>query len=388
MSAYSRAGPKRSPPNSSPETMKAEIILTAQGHAGTMATLQNEFTCHKLFEAADRPAFLKQHAQTVRGLATFGPVPVDSKLMDALPKLEIISNFGVGVDAINLEDAKKRGIIVTNTPDVLNDCVADTAFALVLNSLRKFPQSEVYLRAGKWASRGPYPLTTSVGGKTLGILGLGRIGEAIARRALASGMKIRYHNRRKKDAPYPYDPDPVTLASNSDVLMIVTPGGPETSKLVSTKVLDALGPEGYVVNIARGSIIDEPVLLRYLQEKRIAGAGLDVFADEPRVPSEFFSLDNAVLFPHVGSATVETRDGYRGFRGSRNLARRGRRPAEMGGLAGSGRRSARHFHGDLHAQGGQEHAARHRGEAGSRGRADRPRGMARGVPVRRTHGDP
>jgi len=287
--------------------MKAEIILTAQGHAGTMATLQNEFTCHKLFEAADRAAFLKQHAQTVRGLATFGPMPVDGKLMDALPKLEIISNFGVGVDAINLEDAKKRGIIVTNTPDVLNDCVADTAFALVVSSLRKFPQAEAYLRAGKWTSRGPYPLTTSVGGKTLGILGLGRIGEAIAKRALASGMKIRYHNRRKKDAPYPYDPDPVTLARNSDVLMIVTPGGPETSKLVSTKVLDALGPEGYVVNIARGSVIDEPVLLRYLQEKRIAGAGLDVFADEPRVPSEFFSLDNAVLFPHVGSATVETR---------------------------------------------------------------------------------
>src|SRR5213596_3996946 len=222
--------------------MKAEIILTAQGHAGTMATLQNEFTCHKLFEAADRAAFLKQHAQTVRGLATFGPMPVDGKLMDALPKLEIISNFGVGVDAINLEDAKKRGIIVTNTPDVLNDCVADTAFALVVSSLRKFPQAEAYLRAGKWTSRGPYPLTTSVGGKTLGILGLGRIGEAIARRALASGMKIRYHNRRKKDVPYPYDPDPVTLAKSSDVLMIVTPGGPETNKLVSTKLLDPLGP--------------------------------------------------------------------------------------------------------------------------------------------------
>ena len=287
--------------------MKAEIILTAQGHAGTVARLQNEFACHKLFEAADRAAFLKRHAQTVRGLATFGPMPVDAKLMDALPKLEIISNFGVGVDAINLEDAKKRGIIVTNTPDVLNECVADTAFALAVNTLRRFPQAEVYLRAGQWESRGPYPLTTSLGGKTLGILGLGRIGEAIAKRALASGMKIRYHNRRKKDVPYPYDPDPVSLAKNSDVLMIVTPGVAQTHKLVITQVLDALGPEGYVVNIARGSVIDEPVLLRYLQEKRIAGAGLDVFADEPRVPPEFFSLDNAVLFPHVGSATLETR---------------------------------------------------------------------------------
>jgi hydroxypyruvate reductase len=287
--------------------MKAEIIITAKGHAGTMATLQSEFTAHLLSEAPDRNAFLRQHASGVRGLATFGPMPVDGKLMDALPKLEIISNFGVGVDAINLPDARQRKIIVTNTPDVLNDCVADTALALVLNTVRKFPQSEGYLRAGHWASRGPYPLTTSLGGKTLGILGLGRIGEAIAKRAIACGMKIRYHNRNKKDVPHPYDPDPVTLAQNSDVLMVVTPGGPETNRLVNSKVLDALGREGYLVNIARGSVVDEPVLLRYLKEKKIAGAGLDVFADEPRVPPEFFTLENAVLFPHVASATVETR---------------------------------------------------------------------------------
>src|SRR5712664_566407 len=216
--------------------MKPEIIITGRGHAGTQATLQEEFTCHKLFEATDKNSFLKEHGPRVRGLATFGPMPVDGKLMDALPKLEIISNFGVGVDAINLDDAKKRGIIVTNTPDVLNECVADTAFALVVNTLRRFPQAEVYLRACKWASRGPYPLTTSVGGKTLGILGLGRIGEAIARRAVACGMKIRYHNRNKKDVPYPYDPDPVTLARNSDVLMVVTPGGAETSRLINSKV--------------------------------------------------------------------------------------------------------------------------------------------------------
>jgi lactate dehydrogenase-like 2-hydroxyacid dehydrogenase len=287
--------------------MKPEIILTARGHAGTMATLRSEFTCHLLFEASDKEAFFRKHAGAVRGLATFGPMPVDGKLMDALPKLEIISNFGVGVDAINLDDARKRNIIVTNTPDVLNDCVADTALALVLNMLRKFPQSEVYLRAGNWAAKGPYPLTTSAGGKTLGILGLGRIGEAIAQRAQACGMKIRYHNRNRKDVPYPYDPDPVSLAKNSDVLMVVTPATAETARIINVKVLDALGPQGYLVNIARGSVVDEPVLLRYLQEKRIAGAGLDVFADEPRVPPEFFTLDNAVLFPHVGSATVETR---------------------------------------------------------------------------------
>jgi hydroxypyruvate reductase len=287
--------------------MKPEIIITARGHAGTMATLQSEFNCRMLSQAQDRDAFLRQHAPNVRALATFGPMPVNGALMDALPKLEIISNFGVGVDAINLEDARSRGIIVTNTPDVLNECVADTALALILNTVRKFPQSEVYLRAGHWKSKGPYPLTVSIGDKTLGILGLGRIGEAIARRALACGMKIRYHNRTRKDVPYPYDPDPVTLARNSDVLIAVTPATAETNRMINAAVLDALGPDGYFVNIARGSVVDEPVLLRYLQEKRIAGAGLDVFADEPNVPPEFFGLDNAVLLPHVGSATVETR---------------------------------------------------------------------------------
>jgi hydroxypyruvate reductase len=287
--------------------MKPEIILTARGHAGTMAALQSEFTAHNLFEASNKDSFFEKCAARVRGLATFGPMAVDGKLMDALPKLEIISNFGVGVDAINLADARQRNIIVTNTPDVLNECVADTALALILNTLRKLPQSEKYMRAGHWASRGPYPLTTSLGGKVLGVLGLGRIGEAVAKRAMACGMTIRYHNRNKKDVPYPYDPDAVTLAKNSDVLMVVTPGGSETARLVNEKVLQALGPDGYLVNIARGSVVDEPVLLRYLQEKKIAGAGLDVFADEPRVPPEFFTLDNAVLFPHVASATVETR---------------------------------------------------------------------------------
>jgi hydroxypyruvate reductase len=287
--------------------MKPDIILTGKGHAGTQATLDAEFATHRLFEAQDKEKFLRELAPKARALATFGPMPVNGALMDKLPKLELIANFGVGVDAINLDDAKTRKIIVTNTPDVLNECVADTAIALVLNTLRRLPQSEAYTRAGNWAAKGPYPLATSLGGKTLGILGLGRIGEAIAKRAMACGMKIRYHNRNKKDLPYPYDPDPVTLAKNSDVLMVVTPGGAETKNLVGAKVLDALGPKGYVCNIARGSVIDEPVLLRYLQENKIAGAGLDVFVDEPKVPVEFFKLENCVLFPHVGSATVETR---------------------------------------------------------------------------------
>ena len=287
--------------------MKPEVIVVGRIFEVTQAKLDKEFTCHKLYEAAERGAFLKQHAPKVRALATFGPHGADAALMDALPKLEIISNFGVGVDAIDLDAAKKRKIIVTNTPDVLNDCVADTAMALTVNVMRKFPQAEVYLRAGHWAAKGAYPLTTSLGGKTMGILGLGRIGEDIAKRAQAFGMKIRYHNRNKKDVAYPYDSDAVALAKHSDVLMVVTPGGAATDKLVNAQVLDALGAEGYLVNIARGSVVDELVLLKYLQEKRIAGAGLDVFADEPKVPPAFFALDNVVLFPHVGSATTETR---------------------------------------------------------------------------------
>jgi len=286
--------------------MKHEIVVTAQGHKGTMERLQSEFMAVKLWEAPDRDAALKASSH-MRGLAHFGHSKVDAKLMDALPKLEIIANFGVGVDQIDLEAAKKRKIIVTNTPDVLNECVADCALALTLNTLRKFPQSEAYLRAGYWPTKGPYPLCTSLGGKTMGILGLGRIGEAIAKRAQSFGMKIRYHNRSKKNVPYPYDADAVALAKNSDVLMIITPGGAGTHRLVNAKVLDALGPQGYLVNVARGSVVDEPALLRYLQEKKIAGAGLDVYEHEPNVPAEFYALDNCVLFPHVASATAETR---------------------------------------------------------------------------------
>ncbi|MFY9314841.1 MAG: 2-hydroxyacid dehydrogenase [Burkholderiales bacterium] len=287
--------------------MKAEIIVVGKLFDVTQAKLDREFTCHKLYEAADKAAFLKQHAGKVRGLATFGPSGADAKLMDALPRLEIISNFGVGVDAIDVAAAKQRKILVTNTPDVLNECVADTAMALVLNTLRRMPQSETYLRSGYWATRGAYPLTIALGGKTLGVLGLGRIGEAIAKRALAFGMKIRYHNRSKKSVPYAYDADAVALAKNSDVLLVATPGGAETSKIINARVLDALGPEGFLVNIARGSVVDEPALLRYLKEGKIAGAGLDVFDNEPKIDPEWFAVENAVLFPHVGSATVETR---------------------------------------------------------------------------------
>jgi len=287
--------------------MKHDLILTAKGHKGTQDRMEQEFALVKLWETPDRAAALKAAAPKTRALAHTGHSKVDAALMDALPKLEIIANFGVGVDQIDLDAAKKRNIIVTNTANVLNDCVADCAMALILNTLRKFPQADKYLRAGRWKSDGTYTFTTSLGGKTLGIIGLGRIGEEIAARAQAFKMKVRYHNRNKKDVPYAYDPDVVTLAKNSDVLVAITPGGPETSKLVNAAVLDALGPQGYLINVARGSVVDQPVLLRYLQEKKIAGAGLDVYAQEPDVPPEFFELDNAVLLPHMASATNETR---------------------------------------------------------------------------------
>jgi hydroxypyruvate reductase len=287
--------------------MKHDVILTAKGHAGTQKRMEQEFNLVKLWEQPDRAAALKAAAPKVRALAHTGHSKVDAALMDALPKLEIIANFGVGVDQIDLDAAKARGIVVTNTANALNDCVADCAIALVLNTLRKFPQADKYLRAGRWKTDGTYPFTTSLGGKTLGILGLGRIGEEIANRAKAFKMEVRYHNRNKKDVPWAYDPDPVTLAKNSDVLVAITPGGPETDKLVNAAVLDALGPQGYVVNVARGSVVDQPVLLKYLQDGKIAGAGLDVYYDEPNVDPAFFALDNVVLLPHMASATNETR---------------------------------------------------------------------------------
>jgi lactate dehydrogenase-like 2-hydroxyacid dehydrogenase len=282
-----------------------EVLIVAPLFAPALARLEREFRCYRYYDAPAPRALLDEVASRIRGVASFLAMP--RELFDALPRLEIIANFGVGVDGIDLAEAKRRGIIVTNSPDVLNDCVADTALGLTLNVLRRFPRAEEHLRAGRWATQGAFPLASSLGGKTMGILGLGRIGEAIARRAIAFGMQVRYHNRQRKDVPYAYEPDAVALARASDVLLVATPGGEDTRHLVGARVLDALGPEGYLVNIARGSVVDEPVLLRYLQEKRIAGAGLDVFADEPNVPPAFFSLENAVLLPHVASATVETR---------------------------------------------------------------------------------
>lgn len=228
--------------------------------------------------------------------------------MSALPGLRAIANFGVGYDNIDVEEATRRGIVVSNTPGVLTDAVADLSVLLVLDVLRQASAADRFVRRGEWAAGKRYPLTREVRGSVIGILGLGRIGEAVAERLVPFGAKIAYHSRSPKDVAWAYHPSPVALAEASDVLVVLTPGGAGTEHLVDASVLDALGPNGFLVNVARGSVVDEAALVVALEEGRIAGAGLDVFADEPNVPDALLGRDDVVLLPHVGSATVQTRE--------------------------------------------------------------------------------
>jgi lactate dehydrogenase-like 2-hydroxyacid dehydrogenase len=267
--------------------------------------LAEAFDLTRLADQSDAKAFLAARGREFVGLATGGFA--DAALIESLPSLKVISSFGVGVDRIDLKAAAARGIPVGNTPEVLNDCVADLAIALMIDVARGIGASERYLRAGQWP-KAPYPLQRRMSGKKLGIVGLGRIGHAIAKRALAFEMDIRYHNRRAvMDTSIAHEPSLVELARWSDFLLLMVPGGAATHHLVNDAVLDALGPEGYLINIARGSVVDEPALVRALKDKRIAGAALDVFEHEPQVPAELMAMDNVVLVPHIGSATVETR---------------------------------------------------------------------------------
>ncbi|NDP43657.1 MAG: 2-hydroxyacid dehydrogenase, partial [Aromatoleum sp.] len=229
-----------------------------------------------------------------------------TSLLDALPKLEIISVFGVGYDGVPVDYCRKRGIKVTHTPDVLTDDVADVAVALIMMTGRGFVRLNRFVQAGEWLKRGA-ELTTKLGGRTVGILGLGRIGKAIAKRLTAMGMTVAYTGRKPQDVPYRFIPDLKGLAAASDFLVVACPGGAETKHLVDADVLAALGRKGTIVNIARGSIIDEAALVKALADGTIKAAGLDVFADEPNIPQPLFAMDNVVLLPHVGSATHETR---------------------------------------------------------------------------------
>ena len=267
--------------------------------------LAQAFNLHRLADEAQPKAFLVARGREFVGLATGGFA--DAALIDALPSLEVISSFGVGVDKIDLVAAGRRGILVGNTPDVLNDCVADLALGLVIDVARGMSASQHYLRRGDWP-KGNYPLQRRVSGKRMGIVGLGRIGKAIAQRAAAFNMELRYHNRRPAaETKIAYEASLLELARWADFLVLIVPGGEATRRLINAAVLNALGPEGFLVNVARGSVVDEPALVRALQEKRIAGAGLDVFENEPNVPAELMQLDNVVLLPHVASATHETR---------------------------------------------------------------------------------
>ncbi|MCW2557831.1 MAG: lactate dehydrogenase-like oxidoreductase [Mycobacterium sp.] len=259
-------------------------------------------------EPAAREEFLSTHGGDVTAVVTSGRSGVDATLMRALPRLGAIVNFGVGYDTTDVDAAAALGIGVSNTPDVLTDCVADTAVGLMIDVMRQFSAADRYVRAGSWPVTGNYPLTRQVSNTRVGIIGLGRIGTAIAKRLSAFGCSISYHNRHEVQwSPYRYVDSPVQLAGGVDVLVVAAAGGSGTVKLVDGAVLDALGADGFLVNIARGSVIDEPALIAALLDGRLAGAGLDVFVDEPKVPDELLTMDNVVLLPHVASGTVETR---------------------------------------------------------------------------------
>ena len=287
--------------------MKPDVLIVAPWHPSTLEALDREFVTHKLWLAGDPKALLAACAERVRAIAT-SPFPlIDAGLIDALPKLEIISCFGVGVDRIDLVAAKRRNIIVTNAPNAMNDCVADLTLGLMIAVSRRMCQGDQFVRAGKWL-KGTLALGQKVSGKRLGIIGMGRVGKVIAKRAAAFDMVIAYHSRRRvPDSPYTYFGRLVDLASNSDFLVAILPGGKETYHIVNEKVMRALGPKGILVNVARGSVVDEAALVKCLQEGALGGAALDVFEEEPKVPEALLTMDNVVLQPHVGSATHETR---------------------------------------------------------------------------------
>lgn len=288
--------------------MKPDLLSIEPLRPQSMEELAQYFTIHQL--SMDKSTWLEQAkpvAGRVRFVQTTGFSGCPSALMAALPKLEIVGCMGVGVDAIDLAQAKQRGIAVTNTPEVLNDDVADLAIALLLMTARHLGLSERYVRDGRWKKLGNQALATKVSGKRLGIVGMGRIGKVIAKRAQAFDMDISYHARHSADVPFRHFPDILAMARAIDFMIVIVPGGPATKNLINAAVIEALGPKAIFVNVSRGSVVDEPALVTALVNGKLAGAGLDVFADEPNVPEALLKLDNVVLTPHVGSGTQETR---------------------------------------------------------------------------------
>jgi lactate dehydrogenase-like 2-hydroxyacid dehydrogenase len=279
-----------------------EIVVTSRIPPFLTTGLQEKFVVHERDHIRDRQVFGR-----VRALVGGGESKIDGSYMALFPALEMISVCGVGYDGIDVAAAKKRGIMVTHTPEVLNDDVADLALGLLLSVARKIPAADRFTRNADWLD-GPFQLTRKLTGAKLGIVGMGRIGQAIAKRAAAFDMVISYTTRNQRsDVPYKYVPNVLALAAEVDFMVVITPGGAATKNLINAEVLKALGPQSFLVNVARGSVVDQAALIEALQKKLIAGAGLDVYVDEPNVPAELRKLDNVVLTPHIASATVETR---------------------------------------------------------------------------------
>lgn len=290
--------------------MKAlDVLMPAKGMALIEDEISARLPLHRLWLEPNPDLWLAEWAPRIRAIAmTGGHAPTDEAYMRQYPKLEIISSFGVGYDNIDAKAAARLGITVTNTPGVLDDEVADTALGLMIMTVRQLPQAEQYLRVGQWSAKGAYPLSPSLRGRTVGIFGLGRIGKAIATRISAFGLDVVYHGRQAQtDVPYRHYSSLIGMAKAVDILIVIAPGGPATHHIINAEVLQALGPDGVLINVARGSLVDEKALIEALRNKTILAAGLDVFEHEPSVPQELLALDNAVLLPHVGSASVKTR---------------------------------------------------------------------------------
>ncbi|MGA7490677.1 MAG: 2-hydroxyacid dehydrogenase [Xanthobacteraceae bacterium] len=288
--------------------MTIDVLSIGSFPEATNAELARRFAITHRLQRPPPDTLSPELKARIRGIATEANRGADRALISALPKLEVICVFGVGTDAIDLAAARERGVPVTNTPGILTDEVADLAVGLMLASARRIPFADRYVRDGSWASKGPIPLGRSVGGKTMGVVGLGGIGRAIADRGAAFRMRVIYTGpRRKADAPYGYVADVVELARQSDYLMVACKGGPETRHLVSAAVIDALGPKGTLINVARGSVVDEAALIAALAEGRLGHAALDVFESEPNPSPDLLRLPNVLVQPHHGSATVETR---------------------------------------------------------------------------------
>ncbi len=286
---------------------KPTVLMTGAYPDWDMQALKAEYDIIKFWEASDKDMVLVSRGSDVRAIATRGDLGADRALIDRLPRLEIIGCFGVGTDGIDRSATGPRRIKITNTPDVLTEDVADLAFGLMLALARKVVKGDQMTRDGSWA-KGNLELTTRVNGKRLGIVGLGRIGKAIARRGEAFNMPVSYFGRHmQENVALNFHSNLEALAANSDFLVAIVPGGLETTGLVTAAVLKALGPEGYFINVARGSVVDEAALLDALEQNIIKGAGLDVFENEPHIDRRFAKLENVVLHPHHGSGTVETR---------------------------------------------------------------------------------